>query len=93
MLILFRAFSGGAMLVCLWLCESLSPIHPVLVCEAWLALQLSQALRELGILISAIRPPTVAEGSARLRITLSAAHEEAQVEQLLAALDAAGMAA
>jgi 8-amino-7-oxononanoate synthase len=55
-------------------------------------LQLAQALRERGILITAIRPPTVAEGSSRLRITFSAAHSEAQVERLLAALDAAGMA-
>jgi 8-amino-7-oxononanoate synthase len=90
---LIRVFRGGARQLGLTLCDSQTPIQPLLVGEARQALQLSQALRERGILISAIRPPTVAEGSARLRITLSAAHEEVQVEQLLAALDAAGMAA
>jgi 8-amino-7-oxononanoate synthase len=65
----------------------------LLVGEAERALQLSEALRERGILISAIRPPTVAAGSSRLRITLSAAHSETDVDRLLEALaDKAGVA-
>ena len=54
--------------------------------DAERALQLSEALRERGILISAIRPPTVAAGSSRLRITLSAAHSETEIDRLLDAL-------
>jgi 8-amino-7-oxononanoate synthase len=90
---LIRYFRNGARQLGLSLCDSQTPIQPLLVGAAGRALQLSQALRERGILISAIRPPTVAEGASRLRITFSAVHSEAQVEQLLAALDAAGMAA
>ena len=90
---LIERFRSGARQLGLTLGDSQTPIQPLLVGAAGRALQLSQSLRERGILISAIRPPTVAEGSSRLRITFSAAHSEAQVEQLLAALDAAGMAA
>ena len=90
---LIRVFRDGARQLGLSLCDSQTPIQPLLVGEARQALQLSQALRDRGILISAIRPPTVAEGASRLRITFSVAHGETQVEQLLAALDDAGMAA
>ena len=47
---------------------------------------MSAQLREQGILVGAIRPPTVPAGSARLRITLTAAHSSEQVQQLLDAL-------
>jgi 8-amino-7-oxononanoate synthase len=57
-----------------------------MVGDAARAVQFSEALLAKGILVSAIRPPTVPDGSARLRITLSAQHDEAQVDQLLAAL-------
>ena len=51
------------------------------------ALALSRALAAHGVLVSAIRPPTVPEGQARLRVTLSAAHREADVDRLLGALE------
>ncbi len=52
------------------------------------ALQLSESLRKAGIWCSAIRPPTVAENTARLRITLTAAHELNDIRQLVTALQA-----
>jgi len=61
-------------------------IQPLLVGENQAALDLSLALREQGIWVAAIRPPTVPEGTARLRITLSAAHSAADVQRLLEAL-------
>ena len=83
---LVERFRQGAAQLGLQLCESHTPIQPLLVGDAERALQLSEALRERGILISAIRPPTVAAGSSRLRITLSAAHSETDVDRLLEAL-------
>jgi 8-amino-7-oxononanoate synthase len=66
--------------------DSATPIQPILVGDSGRALQLSQLLRERGLLVTAIRPPTVPAGSARLRVTLSAAHSLAQLELLLEAL-------
>ncbi len=82
-----RLRSGAAQLG-LALMDSQTPIQPLLVGEAARAVALSEALLVHGILVTAIRPPTVAEGSARLRITLSAAHSEADVDRLLDALEA-----
>ena len=66
--------------------NSVTPIQPLILGSAAAALAASERLRAAGILVPAIRPPTVPEGSARLRITLSAAHTEAQVDRLLEAL-------
>lgn len=61
-------------------------IQPLLVGDSKQALTLSEGLRERGIWVAAIRPPTVPQATARLRITLSAAHTEADVERLIEAL-------
>jgi 8-amino-7-oxononanoate synthase len=83
---LIAQFRQGAQQLGLTLMESFTPIQPILIGDAGRALQLSHLLRERELLVTAIRPPTVPAGSARLRVTLSAAHTGAQVEQLLAAL-------
>jgi 8-amino-7-oxononanoate synthase len=70
---------------------SATPIQPLLVGANDRALRLSAELEARGLWVPAIRPPTVPVGTARLRITLSAAHSQADLERLLAALaDAAG---
>jgi len=61
---------------------SVTPIQPVIIGGSSEALKISNALRERGFLIPAIRPPTVPKGSARLRISLSASHSIEDVEQL-----------
>lgn len=83
---LIALFREGAQALGLPLMASASAIQPLLVGDAVQAMRLSERLREQGILISAIRPPTVAAGTSRLRITLSAAHDSAQVQRLLATL-------
>jgi 8-amino-7-oxononanoate synthase len=84
---LVTRFRAGAARLGLQLLDSNTPIQPLLVGEAQAALAVSESLRAQGILVTAIRPPTVAEGTARLRITFSASHTEAQVDGLLAALE------
>jgi len=64
-----------------------SPIVPVVIGDEDAALAASAALLDRGLLVPAIRPPTVAPGTSRLRITLSAAHTDAHVTTLLEALD------
>ena len=83
---LVRYFRSGAAELGLPLMPSATPIQPLLVGAAAAALELSEALREQGVLVTAIRPPTVAKGAARLRITLSARHERLQLDRLLEAL-------
>ncbi|TVP57306.1 MAG: 8-amino-7-oxononanoate synthase [Halomonadaceae bacterium] len=68
------------------LMPSATPIQPIMVGSAHEALRLSTALEEQGVLVTAIRPPTVPLGGARLRVTFSAAHTEAHLDQLLEAL-------
>jgi 8-amino-7-oxononanoate synthase len=84
---LVRRFREGAVQLGLGLADSSTPIQPLVVGEAAAALHLGETLRARGILIGAIRPPTVPPGSARLRITFSAAHSAAQVDRLLDALE------
>ncbi len=80
---LIRDFKAGATQLGLPLMPSDTPIQPLLIGESSKATLVSQKLLAQGILVTAIRPPTVPEGSARLRITLSANHTEQQVAQLL----------
>jgi len=68
------------------LASSDTPIQPLVLGGNSEAVRASAALRERGILVPAIRPPTVPEGTARLRISLSAAHSEDDVLRLAAAL-------
>lgn len=70
------------------LLPSATPIQPLLIGSNEESLRVSEGLLESGILVPAIRPPTVPRGQARLRITLSAAHEAADVDRLVAALRA-----
>jgi 8-amino-7-oxononanoate synthase len=65
-----------------------SPIVPVVLGGERAALAAAEALLDRGLLVPAIRPPTVPPGTSRLRIALSAAHTDAQVDALLAALAA-----
>jgi 8-amino-7-oxononanoate synthase len=83
---LVARFRRGAAQLDLPLLQSASAVQPLLVGDAGRAVALSERLRERGLLVSAIRPPTVPRGTSRLRITLSAAHSEAQVDRLLAEL-------
>jgi 8-amino-7-oxononanoate synthase len=63
-----------------------SPILPFVCGEEQVAIDAAAALLERGLVVPAIRPPTVAPGTSRLRVTLSAAHTDAHVDRLLTAL-------
>lgn len=83
---LIAQFRSGAAQRGLSLLPSDTAIQPLLCGDDRLATALSVALEQRGFWVAAIRPPTVAEGTARLRITLSAGHEPLQVDALLDAL-------
>jgi 8-amino-7-oxononanoate synthase len=83
---LVEHFVDGARNLGLRLADSKTPIQPVIFGDAKRALAASEYLRGQGILVTAIRPPTVPRDTARLRITFSAAHEIAHVDRLLDAL-------
>lgn len=68
------------------LMPSHTAIQPLLVGDNKVALKLSAEMRERGIWVAAIRPPTVPQGTARLRITLSAAHSDTDVARLIEVL-------
>lgn len=82
-------FKDGARSLDLPLMSSDTPIQPVLIGSDAHALAMAAALETEGYWVVAIRPPTVPEGSARLRIALSAAHDPQQIDGLLDALSRA----
>jgi 8-amino-7-oxononanoate synthase len=79
-------FRGGAAARGLDLLPSQTPIQPLLCGGNERALAMASSLEADGYWVAAIRPPTVPDGGARLRITLTAAHDEAQVDGLVDAL-------
>ncbi|MFK8027265.1 MAG: 8-amino-7-oxononanoate synthase [Gammaproteobacteria bacterium] len=68
------------------LLDSVTPIQTIVLGENQQALKFSHQLEQRGILVLAIRPPTVPKGTARLRITLSSEHSHQQIDQLVNAL-------
>ena len=85
---LTERFRRGAIEAGVPLGASDTPIQPVLLGTATAVLQAQSALMEAGFWAVAIRPPTVPRGTARLRVTLSAAHTEMQVDSLTGELGA-----
>ncbi len=83
---LIARFRHGARQLGLPLMDSDTPIQPLLLGDSERAVRAARHLRDAGLQVTAIRPPTVPRGRARLRITLSAAHAEADVDRLLEAL-------
>jgi len=86
---LIARFRAGAEALAIPLLPSTTPIQPVPIGDPKRTQAIATRLLEAGFLVGGIRPPTVPAGSARLRIALSAAHAEAQIDGLLHALDAA----
>ncbi|HXN09764.1 MAG TPA: 8-amino-7-oxononanoate synthase [Steroidobacteraceae bacterium] len=85
---LIARFRAAAAALALPLLPSATPIQPLLQGDAAEALRTAAQLEEQGFLVSAIRPPSVPRGTARLRITLCAAHRDEDVDALAAALAA-----
>jgi 8-amino-7-oxononanoate synthase len=83
-----RYFRQQAGMLELNIMPSTTAIQPLLIGDAAKALTISLQLQKAGILVTAIRPPTVAKGSARLRITLTASHTQSDIDYLLASLAA-----
>jgi 8-amino-7-oxononanoate synthase len=83
---LIQYFQHQAQLKQLPLTDSITPIQPMILGDTEYALNISYQLLQHDILVTAIRPPTVPQGRARLRITLSAAHTESQIDCLLETL-------
>jgi 8-amino-7-oxononanoate synthase len=86
---LVARFRAGAAGLGVTLGDSTTPIQPLVVGAPSRALALSAALEEAGMLVTAIRPPTVPAGTSRLRVTFTAAHAPDDVDRLLEALAAA----
>ena len=85
---LIKRFRDGADQLGLEVMSSTSPIQPLVIGDPARALAISRALEERGFLIGAIRPPTVPQGTSRLRVTMTAAHRMEDVDRLLEALGA-----
>lgn len=85
-LALTRRFRAGAQQAGVPLANSLTPIQPIPLGSVQAALAAQRALREAGFWVVAIRSPTVPAGAERLRITLTAGHQESQVDALIDAL-------
>ncbi len=83
---LITRFRNGAAQLGLPLADSRTAIQPIVLGDAERTMAASRALEDKGFLVTAIRPPTVPAGKARLRITLSAAHGASNVDRLLEAL-------
>jgi len=83
---LIKRFRSGAKQLSLPLMDSETAIQPIVIGDADKAVTVSEKLWSRGFWVTAIRPPTVSSGSARLRITLSALHEESEVDALLDAI-------
>jgi 8-amino-7-oxononanoate synthase len=83
---LIAAFRAGAARLPWPVLQSETAIQPLLLGSNAAALAVSEALWQRGLWVPAIRPPTVPRGTARLRITLSAAHSDADLARLLSAL-------
>jgi 8-amino-7-oxononanoate synthase len=83
---LIARFRHSAQQIGLSLMDSVTPIQPVLAGSSQQAVAWSRQLEQQGVLVSAIRPPTVPAGGARLRITFCANHTDRQLERLLDAL-------
>lgn len=83
---LIERFRREAIVLGYELMPSRTPIQPIMIGNNWVALALSQALEARGLLVTAIRPPTVPAGEARLRVTFSAAHSHEDLDYLMQAL-------
>lgn len=84
---LIEYFKKEAGRINLPLLPSSTPIQPLMIGCSEKALEISQLLENKGLLVTAIRPPTVPKDTARLRITLSAGHTNSHIDQLLEALN------
>ncbi|EFE08710.1 8-amino-7-oxononanoate synthase [Citrobacter youngae] len=87
---LIQRFRNGVNTPDFTLANSTSAIQPLIVGDNHKALQLADALRQQGCWVTAIRPPTVPAGTARLRLTLTQAHEVQDIDRLLEVLHGAG---
>jgi 8-amino-7-oxononanoate synthase len=84
-----RYFRERAAALSIPLMLSSTPIQPLVLGDDRRVMAVANTLREQGILVGAIRPPTVPEGTGRLRITINANHSEADIDDLISALQQA----